>query len=83
MVFIQCVAMSMAELCSSMPTSVCLYQLSVLIAGWSLLRRCRTCSTGMGPIGRLAYGLVQLYCSSNGSSICRLWYRQLIPESNV
>ena len=42
MVFIQCVAMSMAELCSSMPTSGGLYYASAVLAppGWGPLAAC-------------------------------------------
>ena len=83
MIFIQCVAMSMAELCSSMPTSVCQHKLSVLIAGWFVLRFGGSGSSRMGPIGRLAYGLVKLYRSSHGRSICRLWYRRMDLKTNV
>ena len=42
MVFIQCVAMSMAELCSSMPTSGGLYYASAVLAppGYGPLAAC-------------------------------------------
>lgn len=42
MAFIQCVAMSMAELCSSMPTSGGLYYASAVLAppGWGPLAAC-------------------------------------------
>jgi len=83
MIFIQCVAMSMAELCSSMPTSVSRYQLYVLIAGGSVLRFGGSCSSRVGPIGRLAYGLVKLYRSSHGSSFCQLWYNQINLKADI
>ena len=43
MVFIQCVAMSMAELCSSMPTSGGLYYAAAVLApeGWGPLAACK------------------------------------------
>ena len=43
MFFIQCVAMSMAELCSSMPTSGGLYYASAVLAppGWGPLAACK------------------------------------------
>ena len=44
MAFIQCVAMSMAELCSSMPTSGGLYYASAVLAppGWGPLAACKS-----------------------------------------
>lgn len=49
MVFIQCVAMSMAELCSAMPTSGGLYYAAAVLAppGWGPLAACQLfdCST--------------------------------------
>lgn len=43
MVFIQCVAMSMAELCSAMPTSGGLYYAAAVLAppGWGPLASCQ------------------------------------------
>ena len=44
MIFIQCVAMSMAELCSSMPTSGGLYYASAVLAppGWGPFAACKS-----------------------------------------
>ncbi len=44
MAFIQCVAMSMAELCSSMPTSGGLYYAAAVLAppGWGPLAACKS-----------------------------------------
>ena len=49
MAFIQCVAMSMAELCSSMPTSGGLYYASAVLA-----------PPGYGPLA--ACMLLKMYC---------------------
>lgn len=53
MVFIQCVAMSMAELCSSMPTSGGLYYASAVLAppGWGPLAACKRQSLRMLAVG--------------------------------
>ena len=57
MAFIQCVAMSMAELCSSMPTSGGLYYASAVLAppGYGPLAACmylKTASTCMPVDGK-------------------------------
>lgn len=81
MFFIQCVAMSMAELCSSMPTSGGLYYASAV----SRLNRDPsfdelglwlegTCAPGLWTPRSLAYGMVELARTSHWRSFRRLWY---------
>jgi len=74
MLFIQCVAMSMAELCSSMPTSVNCFGLHVLTSGWSLLRFGGPGTSRLGSLCSLAYWLVQLDCPSHWRTFRGLRY---------
>ena len=75
MVFIQCVAMSMAELCSSMPTSGGLYYASAVLAppGWGPLAACKINVTNQDmeelTCGHRVDGLVQLDVTSHGSAL--------------
>jgi hypothetical protein len=68
-VFIQCVAMGMAELCSSMPTryvkssggdEVWLLTFAFLEKWWSLLCFCSSCPSRMGSLRCLGNWLVKL-----------------------
>lgn len=79
MVFIQCVAMSMAELCSSMPTSGGLYYASAVLAppGWGPLAACGDNHELHEKKTRLIQGcrvdwLVQLARSGHRRPLCRL-----------
>ena len=55
MFFIQCVALSMAELCSSMPTSGGLYYAAAVLAppGYGPLAACKTSQIRNGELGKL------------------------------
>lgn len=79
MFFIQCVAMSMAELCSSMPTSGGLYYASAvsrlnLVPFFGGLCLCweGTCAPGLWTPRSLAYGVVELARTSHWRSFRRL-----------
>lgn len=80
MVFIQCVAMSMAELCSSMPTSGGLYYASAVLAppGWGPLAACKTQCIRILAVGSKVDrairvdGLVKLAGPSDWCTIGRL-----------
>jgi hypothetical protein len=80
MVFIQCVALSLAELCSSMPTrselhsqSIVYYILTFLVQWWSLLRVRCSCTHRMGPCCILGDWLVQLDWTSHRRTIGQLF----------
>ena len=78
MTFIQCVAMSMAELCSSMPTSGGLYYASAVLAppGYGPLAACmylKTASTCMRIDGKIRVDrLVELAGTSHWRALRRL-----------
>ena len=78
MFFIQCVALSMAELCSSMPTSGGLYyaaavSLARLLYIYNLYSHyIGSCTSRTWPFRKLAHGLVQLAGSAHLCSIRKL-----------
>ena len=79
MAFIQCVASSLAELCSSMPTRSELYSQSVvwqtltlLLQRWPLLCVGSSCTPWLGPCCILGHWLVQLDWTSHKCTIGQL-----------
>lgn len=80
MVFIQCVALSLAELCSSMPTrsgshspSIVWHILTFLMQRWSLLCVGCSCTPRLGPYCILGDWLVQLDWTSHRCTIRQLF----------